>query len=438
MSEVRPARIRVRMYQVGFGDCFLLSFEYPSSLPGKRKERHVLIDLGSTSLAKGADLDDVAGFVKDHSGGRLDAIVLSHRHRDHMSGFGSDSAARVIDDLDPALVVRPWTEDPKAARDATSLRGRFVRSLANAQAFAAELAEHVGVGARGFLGEVRELALQQLANEGAIRRLDAWAKAADAEYLSIGDRTKLAKLLPGVDVSVLGPPTIDDWPDLTGAPRTKDPEYWMLLSRALASGALSLADAPEMESEEQAEITPAAAALGEPGPVRWLIERMRRQRLFLVQRIVRSLDDALNNTSLILLFEVGARRLLFVGDAQIENWEYVLHHYPKRQPLLAKLARLDLYKVGHHGSRNATPKDSLFARWSAGEDGHRMTSIVSTKPGVHGKTEATKVPRATLLAALRRLGPLYSTQELATGQRYLELVADVKGKGGFRRVSPTS
>ena len=37
-----PREIRVRSYQVGFGDCYLLTFRY------RTVERHVLIDCGST------------------------------------------------------------------------------------------------------------------------------------------------------------------------------------------------------------------------------------------------------------------------------------------------------------------------------------------------------------------------------------------------------
>jgi len=37
-----------------------------------------------------------------------------------------------------------------------------------------------------------------------------------------------------------------------------------------------------------------------------------------------ALDHAMNNTSVILLIQAGDRRLLFCGDAQIENWEYAL------------------------------------------------------------------------------------------------------------------
>jgi hypothetical protein len=38
-----PNGVAIRTYDVGFGDCFLLSFNYRN-----RSERHVLIDFGST------------------------------------------------------------------------------------------------------------------------------------------------------------------------------------------------------------------------------------------------------------------------------------------------------------------------------------------------------------------------------------------------------
>jgi hypothetical protein len=57
---------------------------------------------------------------------------------------------------------------------------------------------------------------------------------------------------------------------------------------------------------------------------------------------IRILDSAMSNTSVILLFETGGKRLLF--HAQLENWQYALS-----QPGVAKLlTAIDLYKVGHH------------------------------------------------------------------------------------------
>ena len=53
---------------------------------------------------------------------------------------------------------------------------------------------------------------------------------------------------------------------------------------------------------------------------------------------MRTLDDQMNNTSLILLFEVFGKKLLFPGDAQIENWSYALQDAPDAAKTRALLA----------------------------------------------------------------------------------------------------
>ena len=45
-----PSSIVVRMYNVGFGDCFLLTFRYPAA--AKIPERHMLIDFGSSAAPR--------------------------------------------------------------------------------------------------------------------------------------------------------------------------------------------------------------------------------------------------------------------------------------------------------------------------------------------------------------------------------------------------
>jgi hypothetical protein len=79
------------------------------------------------------------------------------------------------------------------------------------------------------------------------------------------------------------------------------------------------------------------------------------------------------------------------------------------------LAATTLYKVGHHGSRNATPKEGLWKRFAnrsaAKADPGRMWSVVSTMAGKHGTTEATRVPRKTLVDALERDTNFRTTQD---------------------------
>jgi hypothetical protein len=73
-----------------------------------------------------------------------------------------------------------------------------------------------------------------------------------------------------------------------------------------------------------------------------------------------NLDDHVNNTSLVLAFELGegedAPVLLFPGDAQVGNW-LSWHRLGEDGSLAGSLLRRTvLYKVGHHASHNATLK----------------------------------------------------------------------------------
>ena len=129
------------------------------------------------------------------------------------------------------------------------------------------------------------------------------------------------------------------------------------------------------------------------------LERLRGEQLL---QIVRTLDDQMNNTSLILLFEVCGKKLLFPGDAQIENWSYALEDAPDAAKTRALLADVDVYKVGHHGSqRHARRRCSGRTSRSAATSERRLETLLSTMPGKHGKAaKKTEVPRKTLLEAL--------------------------------------
>ncbi len=98
--------MRARMYRQGLGDCFLLSF------PRAHGESHVLIDCG---VLKGtadatARINRVAESILESTGGRLDALVVTHEHWDHISGFLQ--AESVFARLEIGEVWMAWTEDP--------------------------------------------------------------------------------------------------------------------------------------------------------------------------------------------------------------------------------------------------------------------------------------------------------------------------------------
>ena len=139
--------------------------------------------------------------------------------------------------------------------------------------------------------------------------------------------------------------------------------------------------------------------------------------------LVRILDKAMNNTSVILLFEIAGRAFLFPGDAQIENWLYALKHAHDRDEKLALLRRVELYKVGHHGSLNATPKSlwELFdLRSDDPADENRLRTLVSTLRGKHGQEDrGTEVPREKLVEELKAKSHFFSTdsEEMAAAMK---------------------
>jgi hypothetical protein len=406
-QQLPPSEISVRMYQVGFGDCFLLSFHYAAALDDGRDVRHVLFDFGTNRWPKqhAARFPDIAEDIAARTAGFLDAVVITHRHKDHVAGYANAEAGAKIASLTPKAVVRPWTENPAAADGATGpgfvgpRSHRYARNLDQAQAFAGTVADSVGIDERGFRGDLRDVAAGQVKNKAAIDRLDALALATanHGDYVFAGSPSSLDQLLPGVTTTVLGPPTIEMWPQVASE-ASDDPQYWLrqksLLGRMLAASGATPDVVAVAERAAQDPI--------DPGPLRWIVEKLHQEQTHSLLRIVGGLEDALNNTSVILLFQAGSRTLLFPGDAQIENWSYSLTSKDAKN-LRAGLPDVDFYKVGHHGSRNASPR-SLVGEWGQTK---KVSCMMSTLPHVY-----ESVPRPQLIDALEALGPLYRADEL--------------------------
>jgi hypothetical protein len=416
----RPTKARIRSYNVGFGDCFLLTFFY-----GDGETRNILIDFGSTktsSFGPQGGLLTIAEKIREDSEGNLDIVVATHRHADHISGFAGDSG-KVIESLEPELVVQPWTEDPNLAPDAqappASVRGRsggmaLVSRLADMQAVAAgvlaqvprlEASASVRKTVRqqlAFLGETN------LANDAAVRNLMNMGKRSPV-YASFGTELPVGDLLPGIGLEVLGPPTLEQSAEIATQRATDPDEFWHLAAASAAAVSEAGDDPPPLFPD--AAIAPDAI----PQEARWVIPEIERMRSEEMLAIVRILDSVLNNTSLILLFKVGDTRLLFPGDAQIENWSYALFTAPKHEEIRKRLASASFYKVGHHGSLNATPKTlwNAFERASEDVTPDRLATMVSSLAGKHGSVDrGTEVPRKLLLAELERKSNLHDTEKL--------------------------
>src|SRR5437667_7338255 len=183
-----PSSLTLRAYQVGFGDCFLLTFHYA------KQDRHILIDFGSTGQPATAGpnlLDRVAADIKEQCGGKLHAVVATHRHKDHISGFATKKNGKgsgdIIASCKPDVVVQPWTEDPKAAPEATkatqtSSDGKkgFLAALNNMHSVSASLLNEskrmTTVLGQGLVKELSFLGDDNLSNQSAIENLMTMGK----------------------------------------------------------------------------------------------------------------------------------------------------------------------------------------------------------------------------------------------------------------------
>jgi hypothetical protein len=371
------------MYRQGVGDSFLLTFARDG------RPAHILIDCGL--LLGSADskqwMQRVATNVVTETQGRVDAIVGTHPHWDHLSGFVE---AREIfqQQLKPDEVWLSWAENP---RDPAARVGKEKRALqlaaidaalarlaaadspelrARAEAVEQIMGFHGPLAASG--GRSTEAALEVL------RKL-----VATPTYLEPG--TLLTpKWLPGVRIYVLGPPRNEK---LLGKMLGKvGSEMYGLGADAGFYAALLLGAAPEDRDAKAAEarsrpfdaalLWPARAAAKNPAladVARRYFARDEQWRtidsawLLSAEELALQLDNVINNLSMALAFELvdSGEVLLFAADAQVGNWlswqslafkvkgddgEQVVHSRDL-------LARTVFYKVGHHGSHNATLKE---------------------------------------------------------------------------------
>lgn len=376
--------VSVRMYHVGFGDAFLVTVRR-----GRRTWR-MLVDCGVHSQGTARPIREVvsaiiADLAEVTPAGRpphLDVVVATHRHADHISGFGVDQWAEVsVDEVWLPYLEDPDDDEARATRSAQMAAAREVQRLALALGGPDRSTWPPG------LALADALALNSLSNAQSMDRLlgrgSGFRTPATVRFLPRGDepRTTLPTGLPDTVVHVLGPPRD---PELL---RRMDPPSavaWLRLAGATAQ--LRGDGLPLFDPAYHVADGSVPAALAAVAPSLRLDELA--DEIDEVVNAAAGIEHSVNNSSLFLVLDVAGTRLVFPGDAQYGAWQHVLGD-PESRALVAHPA---FYKIGHHGSHNATPRE--YVESDLGEGAYAML------PWGMVKRWADSIPKAELIDAL--------------------------------------
>jgi beta-lactamase superfamily II metal-dependent hydrolase len=341
-------KLLVRAYHVEVGDCIYIR------IPDGNSGFHILVDCGSKvkkELLKRvlAHLEQELPSAGASGKKRLDLLVASHIHEDHIKGFDPDTFKNIqIGHIWLSAIFNPQHPQAGNTMRLHSLAEQQVRSLTQrGLALTPELQSLMG--------------LYSIDNDGALdalRRILPDMNGIQPQYVHAGvNSTALGVNVPNAVIHVLAP--------------EEDIDRFYL-------GVETVADLNSFVAASDFVAQRAPATKGQPLPKNITESDFRRlqSRMLSTTLAFADIDSSTqNNVSAVLLIEWRNRRLLFVGDAEWDgkfeegrhngSWNVMWH---ERKALLE--GPLDFLKIGHHGSINATP-------WSESYDAqHEVNQIL--------------------------------------------------------------
>jgi hypothetical protein len=397
----KQSQICVRMYRHGLGDCFLLRLPKDSG----DGSFNILIDCGLISVAKNPapTMQKVVADIDKACNSHIDVVIMTHEHWDHVSGFSTQQAQKAFDDIEIGQVWYAWTEDPanalgKKLREERAAKVNALQTAAIAlrrsgSPLAVQRADRIE-SILQFFGVGSTADIEALAAEGGS---GAWGKSRSAfEYprqrRGVKVRYCYSKNPPielsgvnGVRVYVLGPPE-DESRIKRSSPTKKGKEVYEFASDFAIDDNLAAAfmrldsssaatGGPDCPFDENVCVFPGMGARRVPPTLETLMTKtwdspdMDWRRIELdwtsaAETLALNLDSHTNNTCLVIALELveSGRVLLFAADAQVGNWlswqdtKWTVKDENATRQVTGPdlLQRTVFYKVGHHGSHNAT------------------------------------------------------------------------------------
>jgi hypothetical protein len=412
--------VKIRMYRHGFGDCFLLQY-----FDGKQREFTMLIDCGlklndsvpNITLTDVRDdiVKELKGTDTSKSKPKLDVLVVTHEHWDHVSAF--HPSEKLFDNFSIGKIWFAWTENPED--DDAKVLNKSLRKRIKALKIASDkLKKSVKSNAKFFTEIARGqqvLAYRKQFNvelDEVLHFFGPLAATKTPSGISVRDKYKISQdtqdaidhirslargesgisyfdpgelieedSLPGIRIYVLGPPKskllTKDSPS-----KGANKEVYFGGNSSLAGmvdALLTFDDSSKRGSDDSRPFVPTISSFEEnearkdPFFKEYYFQREDLWRTIeddwmdMAGALAMQMDSDTNNTSLALAIEFidSGKVLLFPGDAQVGNWlSWHDHEWEVKNGTQNKIINATsllnntvFYKAGHHASHNATLKD---------------------------------------------------------------------------------
>lgn len=393
---VDKGTVKVRMYNTEFGDCFLIGFPCENGDP-----KYMLIDFGMhhNTENKTAKLETIARQLKAATGGEIHLLVVTHEHTDHIDGF--KRANEIFKQIKVKNVWMGWTEnyDDPEVKEMDKVKKIYLQALNVAagqlEAAKPKLAASIKSILRFSVDEDHVFAADgdengydpESSSPSTNRETMLWLKhhGTSLKYCTPGGTPQTCEGIEDVNFYVMGPPTLEKKGRLKKSAPSKGKNKETYLTGEVSDGHLKFAidiikgdknssnDAIEdyLDSGLEKQALFAERYVSSDSSLAVVTCYAQPENdwrkiddiyLDMASSLAIKLDTHTNNSSLVLAIELGdnGKVLLFPGDAQVGNWlgwgDLTWKAGDRKVNRDDLLSRTVLYKVGHHGSHNATLK----------------------------------------------------------------------------------